>query len=118
MYGNTSFGGQSGAEVELSAEERRALRSDLTRVAARTRELLPADFVVGSELTTGSDGPQAMIAVQPPVGSPVSAGYTPDSSAELRIDDGECTELAQGLAASAALQVKQAMSGNDAPAAQ
>ncbi|WP_136689246.1 DUF5811 family protein [Halorhabdus amylolytica] len=118
MYGNTSFAGQPGNEVDLSPDERRALRSDLTRVAARTRELLPADFVVGSELTTGNDGPQAMIAVQPPIGSPVSAGYTPDSTAELRIDEGECTELAQGLAASAALQVKQAMGNNDSPAAQ
>ena len=118
MYGNSPLPGPSDNVVDLSPDERRALRSDLARVAARTRELLPADFVVGSELTTGNDGPEAMIAVQPPVGSPVSAGYTPDSTAELRIDEGECSELAQGLAASAALQVKQAMNEADTPAAQ
>jgi hypothetical protein len=118
MYGNTSFSDVGQAAIDLSPDERRALRSDLARVAAHTRELLPADFVVGSELTTGNEGPQAMVAVQPPIGSPVSAGYTPDSETEVRIDDGECTELAQGLAASAALQVKQAMGDNDSAAAQ
>lgn len=118
MYGNTSFGGPSADAIDLSPDERRALRSDLSRVAARTRELLPADFVVGSELTVGTDGPQAMVAVQPPIGSPVSAGYTPDSEADLRIEEGERDELARGLAASAALQVKQAMGDGDPPAAQ
>ncbi|MFB6201977.1 MAG: DUF5811 family protein [Halorhabdus sp.] len=118
MYGNAPFQGQSSTDIDISPDQRRALRSDLTRVAARTRELLPADFVVGSELTTGNGGLQATIAVQPPVGAPVSAGYTPDSSSELRIDEGEQTELAHGLAASAALQMKQAMQDTDAPAAQ
>jgi hypothetical protein len=117
MYGNTSFSGTSGTVVELSPEDRRAIRSDLTRVAAKTRDLLPGEYAVGAELTTSSDGPEAMIAVQPPVGSPVSAGYRPESETDLRIDDEECSELARGLAASAALQVKQAMGdASSAPA--
>lgn len=118
MYGNTSFPTVPGSAVDLSPEERRALRSDLARVADRTRELLPSDFVVGSELTQGANGLEAMIAVQPPVGSPVSAGYAPEEETDLRIDEDECTDLAQGLAASAALQVKQAMAGNNLPPAQ
>lgn len=106
MYGNSPIdGGADG--VELSADERKRLRRDLARVAARTRELLPAEFVVGSELSDGSDGPQAMIAVRPPVGSIVSAGYAPAESGAT-IDEDECDDIATGLAASAALQVKRA----------
>ncbi|CCQ34468.1 hypothetical protein HLRTI_002123 [Halorhabdus tiamatea SARL4B] len=118
MYGNSPVSGQSEPDVELTPEERRSLRNDLSRVAAKTRELLPGEFVVGSELSSGASGPEAMIAVQPPVGSPVSAGYTPEPDTDLRIDDQECTDLAQGLAASAALQVKQAMGNDDTPTAQ
>ncbi|WEL17129.1 MULTISPECIES: DUF5811 family protein [unclassified Halorhabdus] len=118
MYGNTSHSGAAETTVELTPEERRSLRSDLSRVASKTRELLPGEFVVGSELSSGASGPEAMIAVQPPIGSPVSAGYTPEPDTNLRIDDQECEDLAQGLAASAALQVKQAMSDDDTPTAQ
>lgn len=118
MYGNASFPGDSDTSVELSPDERRLIRSDLSRVAEKTRELLPGEFVVGSELAQGGDGPQAMIAVQPPVGSPVSAGYTLDADSNLEIDEQECVDLAQGLAASAALQVKQAIPENDMPVAQ
>lgn len=121
MYGNTSVpgtSGSSGTSVDLSPDERKTLRSDLARVAAETRELLPSEFVVGSELSTGTNGLEATVAVQPPVGAPVSAGYTPEDASDLRIDDAECAELARGLAASAALQMKQAMGGDDAPAAQ
>lgn len=118
MYGNSPFSGHAESSVELTPEERRSLRSDLSRVAAKTRELLPGEFVVGAELSTGANGPEAMIAVQPPVGSPVSAGYVPEPDADLRIDDQECADLAQGLAASAALQVKQAMGEDDTPTAQ
>ena len=116
MYGNSPLGGGS-EPTELSPEERKRLRRDLASVAARTRELLPADFVVGSELSHGQNGPQAMIAVQPPIGSVVSAGYAPGESGTT-IDDEEREDLATGLAASAALQVKQAYPDDDAPAAQ
>jgi hypothetical protein len=116
MYGNSPLGDPAQAP-ELSPEERKRLRRDLASVAARTRELLPADFVVGSELSNGSNGPEARIAVQPPIGSVVSAGYAPGDSGTT-IDDEEREDLATGLAASAALQVKQAYPEDDAPAAQ
>jgi hypothetical protein len=119
MYGNVSFDGQSAdAGVSLTPEERKRLRRDLTHVAARTRELLPGDFVVGSELTSSAEGPRATIAVRPPIGSVVSAGYTPERGEDVHIDEDERNDLALGLAASAALQVKQSMPDNEMPAAQ
>jgi len=117
MYGNLSGGIDAGDEPPLSPEQRRALRRDLASVAARTRELLPGDFVVGSELRTGATGLEATIAVQPPVGSPVSAGYAPDGDDDVSINDDEREDLAMGLAASAALQMKQAYPDNGSPAA-
>jgi hypothetical protein len=117
MYGNNSFAGTN-AELTLSTQQRRHLRSDLASVAARTRKLLPGEFAVGLELSPGPEGPRATVAVQPPVGSIVSAGYTPDDAADARIAEDERDDIAQGLAASAALQVKQAMSGGAAPTAQ
>jgi len=110
MYGNTPFAG-GGDDVTLTPEQRQRLRRDLASVAAETRELLPDEFAVGLELAQSADGPRATVAVQPPVGSIVSAGYTPDEDeTEFSIAEDERTDLAQGLAASAALQVKQAMS--------
>jgi len=106
MYGNTPFGDDS--VPELDADQRRTLRRDLSSVAARTRELLPSEFVVGSEIVDGSGGPRATVAVQPPVGSVVSADYSPED-AETTITDAQREDIAQGLAASAALQVKQAI---------
>jgi hypothetical protein len=114
MYGNAPSreeepGGQ------LTAKERKVLRKELSSVAARTRELLPGEFAVGSELSSGHDGPRATVAVQPPVGAIVSADYTPED--EIDIADAEREDIATGLAASAALQVKEAMSSNDSPSA-
>lgn len=114
MYGNTSFGDES-SQPELSPEQRKHLRQELSAVASRTRELLPGGFVVGSELMSGTNGPEATVAVQPPVGGIVSANCALDD--ELTLDESECEDLAVGLAASAALQVKQAQSGNDSPVA-
>jgi hypothetical protein len=109
MYGNLpTSGGPEGTETTLTPDQRRTLRRDLSSVAARTRELLPGDFVVGSELTRGTGGPEATIAVQPPVGSVVSAGYALEDADDAAITDDEREDLALGLAASAALQVKQA----------
>jgi len=116
MYGNTQFSDEGLDPETLTAEQRRRLERDLSQVAQQTRELLPREFAVGSDLTTGSDGPQATVAVRPPIGPVVSAGYTPQSADET-IDEDERTDLAQGLAASAALQVKQALSNNTSPAA-
>jgi hypothetical protein len=112
MYGNTPFGEDS--TPELSPSERRTVRRDLASVAAQTRELLPGEFVVGSELAEGSDGPRATVAVRPPVGSVVSADY--DLQGE--ITDTEREDIAHGLAASAALQVKRAMPDDPSPTAQ
>lgn len=115
MYGNTSFGDEQ-PTIELDAEQRRTLRRDLSTVVARTQELLPSEFAVASEITQQADGPHATVAVQPPVGSPVSADYTPEDS--VAIDDAEREDLATGLAASAALQMKQAMPDDPSPTAQ
>ncbi|MFB6138866.1 MAG: DUF5811 family protein [Halosimplex sp.] len=116
MYGNAPLG-EDGLDPEtLSAEQRRSLERDLSAVARETRRLLPEEFVVGSDLTAGSDGPEATVAVRPPVGPVVSAGYTPEE-ADATIDEDERADLAQGLAASAALQVKQALSGSTSPTA-
>jgi hypothetical protein len=117
MYGNTSFAGDDDRPT-LNTDQRRSLRSDLASVAAHTRDLLPDDFAVGVDLSDGPEGPRATVAVQPPVGSMVSAGYSPDSAAEATIGEDERTDIAQGLAASAALQVKQAMGDGSAPTAQ
>lgn len=116
MYGNSSFGADV-EEVTLTSDQRRALRRDLASVAARTRELLPQEFVVGSEISQGSAGPRATVAVQPPLGSVVSANYDLESD-DVEIEDDELEELVHGLAASAALQVKQAIADDDAPVAQ
>jgi hypothetical protein len=110
MYGNSSV--RDDPSPELSAEQRKHLRQDLTSVAARTRELLPGEFVVGSELSTGNGGPQATVAVRPPVGRPVSATCPLDGG--IAIGEDEREDIAVGLAASAALQVKEAIdSGPD-----
>ncbi|MFB6170412.1 MAG: DUF5811 family protein [Haloarculaceae archaeon] len=107
MHGNTPYAGRPGgepSEESLTPDQRRALRRDLAALAARTRELLPDEFAVGSEITQGANGPQAMVAVQPPVGRPVSAGFSPE---ETSVADREA--LVHELAAGAAFQVKQAL---------
>lgn len=115
MYGNTPFG-EDGSARELTADQRRALRRDLSDVAAHTRELLPNEFAVGSEITQGTSGPRATVAVQPPVGSIVSADYTLDTAAA--IDETDREDIAIDLAASAVLEVKQAVPDDPAPTAQ
>lgn len=111
MYGNSPLGVE-GETVTLTPEQRQRLRRDISTVVARTRDLLPSEYVVGSELTTDSSGPRARIAVQPPRGHPVSADYSPQNG-DVEIPDEELDELVHGLAASAALQAKQA--GSDGP---
>jgi len=116
MYGNSPFGSDGMDAESLSPDQRRRIERDLSRVADQTREYLPGEFVVGSELSAGADGPQATVAVRPPVGSVVSAGYSPDDP-ERSISDDERDDIARGLAASAALQVKQALADHDSPTA-
>ncbi|MFC4989526.1 MULTISPECIES: DUF5811 family protein [Saliphagus] len=130
MNGNTPYGGLPGVTnageraaedvAELSGEQKRALNRDVSRIAALTREFLPDEYVVQGDVADGATGPQVRVAVRPPVGHPVSAGFTPD--VEAAIDDemiaaDERSEVARGLAASAALQVKQAIGDGVEPTA-
>lgn len=118
MHGNTPYAGRpnAGDSVDLSPATRRALQKGVSRVAAKTREFLPDDYLVGSEVGQTADGPRVTVSVRPPVGNPVSAGFSPDLDADLDdlIPAEDETEVARGLAASAALQVKQA-TGEDIP---
>lgn len=130
MNGNTPYAGLPGmtdagkraAEdlTDLSDEEKRILRDAVAGVAARTREFLPDEFVVNSTIKHGVSGPRATVAVRPPVGQPVTAGFTPDAD-DLQtgsaIGDADREEVAQGLAASAALQVKQSIDDDVTPTA-
>ena len=106
MYGNTPFGDDG---PNLTPSERKHLRSELSSVAAMTRELLPSEFVVGSELDADETGPRARVAVQPPA---VTATCTLEGTS---IDEHE--DIATGLAASAVLQAKQATPGSRTPSA-
>lgn len=114
MYGNSPIGDES-TPPELTPDQRRNLREGLSRVASRTRELLPGEFVVGSEIVSSTSGPRATVAVQPPVGHVVSADYSPEGDVDISPEERD--DIATGLAASAALQVKDAMSDDDEPTA-
>jgi hypothetical protein len=118
MNGNTPYGGapgvleagQSSTTVDLTHDQRRALRQAVAGIVARTRSYLPDSYAVGSELTHGANGPTATVAVRPPAGHPVSAGFAPDvDEIETGIGADERDEVARGLAASAALQVMDAV---------
>lgn len=122
MNGNTPYTGRPNAvdagrrestAPDLSPEERRNLQRDVATIAARTREFLPDEYAVGSELRQGATGTEAHVAVRPPVGNPVSAGFRPEADEEVALDDGDRDEVARGLAASAAFQVKQALDGQN-----
>ncbi|AAG20169.1 MULTISPECIES: DUF5811 family protein [Halobacterium] len=117
MHGNAPYSGPADATGDLSGEQRRALQTSIAQIASRTREFLPDEYVVGSEVTNGSSGVQVTVAVRPPAGNPVSAGFTPEFE-DLADDDliptEDREEVARGLAASAALQVKHAL-GDDVP---
>lgn len=130
MNGNTPYAGQPGTTEaghrtaadlpELSADEKRRFRRDVSRIAARTREFLPDEYVIDASVTHSAGGPQAQVAVQPPVGHPVTAGFTPDEDdfdADDVVGDDDRQEVARGLAASAALQVKQHVADNVTPTA-
>lgn len=103
MHGNTPYAGKRNDGEDASAEEVEHLRRDLRTLADRTRSLLPDEFVVGSEIRTGNDGPRATVAVQPPIGQPVSSGLAAGATSEER------DALVHELAAGAAIQVKHAL---------
>ena len=130
MNGNTPYAGMPGITQagrraaddlpNLTTEQKRSLRREVATIAARTREFLPDEYVVDVDVTAGATGPTATVAVHPPAGHPVSAGFTPEQD---DIDRGEVIptedrdEVARGLAASAALQVKQAVGDDVTPTA-
>lgn len=131
MNGNTPYAGnpsvaQAGRRAEsdlpsLSSEDTKQLHRDITAIADATRQYLPDEYLIDVNVAHSAGGPEATVAVQPPVGSPVSAGFSPNSDdlAETPIiDPADREEVAQGLAASAALQVKRALNGSVTPAAQ
>ncbi|WP_267640855.1 DUF5811 family protein [Haloarchaeobius amylolyticus] len=121
LPGSTQAGKRADADVpELSPDQTRALRRDVTAIAAQTRAFLPDEYVVNGDVTQGVGGPQATVAVRPPAGHPVSAGFTPnleEAGDDYCIDPDEQAEVARGLAASAALQVKQAVQDSVTPTA-
>lgn len=122
MYGNSPHAGAHGTDSgrvgggdggELTGDQRRRLQAGVADIAAITRELLPEPYVVGGQVQSGTDGVEVTVAVQPPVGNPVSAGFQPEfDSDEDPIPSGDRQEVARGLAASAALQVKRALDGD------
>lgn len=104
MHGNTPYAGSPTADAQPTPERRRTLRRELASVAASTRELLSDEFVVGGEISDGDDGSlRATIAVQPPVGSVVSAGIDPENADADAVDS-----LARDLAAGAVFEAKHA----------
>jgi hypothetical protein len=130
MNGNTPYAGtpdvtpagqQAAVDVdELTPEQRRHLRDSVADIATLTRKYLPEEYVIGSQVTNSLTGPQASVSVQPPVGHIVSAGFEPEQHElddDELIDAEERDEVARGLAASAALQVKQAVENKITPTA-
>ncbi len=130
MNGNTPYAGipdvtQAGQRAsvdvdELTPEQRRLLRDSVADIATLTRKYLPEEYIIGSQVTNSLTGPQASVSVQPPVGHIVSAGFEPEEDElddEELIGEEERDEVARGLAASAALQVKQAIEDQVTPTA-
>ena len=125
LPGVTQAGHRAAADVpEFTSGQKQTLRRDVSRLAARTREFLPDEYVVDTDVTQGVAGPHVTVAVHPPIGHPVSAGFSPDVEAEhegadagaiITADDRD--EVARGLAASAALQVKLALGDDVTPTA-
>lgn len=98
MYGNTPYGGLRPGDV--TPAQRQTLRRDMAAVTSRARSMLPDEFVVGAEIRVGADGPEATVAVRPPVGAVVSAGFAPDEA--------DTDVLARELVAGAALEAQRA----------
>jgi hypothetical protein len=95
-----------------------SLRRVVAGIVSQTESYLPEGFAVGSELSTGPNGPLATVAVHPPVGHPVSAGFSPDvDELDAGLTDEDRDEVARGLAASAAFQVMNAVGDDITPAA-
>jgi hypothetical protein len=110
--------GQASEAPDLSTEQVQTLKRAVAGIVAQTDAYLPDGFAVGSELSHGANGLQATVAVQPPAGRPVSAGFSPDlDDLESGLDEADREEVARGLAASAALQVMAAVGSDFTPTA-
>ena len=117
MNGNNPYAGAPGvtdagspAAVDLSPDQEKQLRRAVAGIVSRTESYPPDSYAVGSELSVGANGPQATVAVNPPAGHPVSAGFTPDpEDLDAGIAESDTDEVARGLAASAAVQVMDAV---------
>lgn len=126
MHGNTPHAGSPGttdagqranADVpDLSSEQKRVLQHDAARIAMAVRDYLPQEYVVGSDVGQGMGGPEATVAVQPPAGEIVSAGFTPNPDERRTVTDEDRTQVARELAASAAWQVKRTVGSSFTPA--
>lgn len=104
--------------VDLTTEQEQALRTAVAGIVSRTESYLPDSYAVGSELSYGTNGPQARVAVNPPAGHPVTAGFAPDpDELDAGIDESDHDEVAKGLAASAALQAMNAVGDEFTPTA-
>lgn len=118
----TQAGRRAQADLpSVASETTKQLHRDITAIAAATRQYLPDEYLVDVNVAHGASGPEATVAVQPPVGNPVSAGFSPsvdELTEEPIIDQADREEVAKGLAASAALQVKRALNSSVTPAAQ
>lgn len=114
LPGITEAGKRAAADVpEMSAEQRREVRQEIVRIAARTREFLPDEYVVNSNVQVGISGPRGTVAVHPPAGHPVSADLSLElDGTDFSVDADDREEVARGLAASAALQVKRSVKGD------
>ena len=126
MNGNNPYAGTPGVvdagqpskNEDLTPEQVQSLRRTVSGIVARTRTYLPDSYAIGSELSHGANGPLATVAVHPPVGHPVSAGFTPDDEdLGSGLSDEDSEEVARGLAASAALQVMNAVGDDVTPTA-
>lgn len=125
MNGNNPYAGSPGVvdagqpseDEELSSEQVRTLRRTVAGIVAQTQTYLPDSYAVGSELSYGANGPTATVAVRPPAGHPVSAGFSPDDDVTAGLSDADSQEVARGLAASAALQVMNAVGDDVKPTA-
>lgn len=125
MNGNNPYAGSPGVvdagrlnQDDLSTEQVRTLREAVAGIVTRTQSYLPEGYAIGSELSYGSNGPEATVAVRPPVGRPVSAGFAPDEDdLDSGLTDDDRDEVARGLAASAAFQVMNAVGDELTPTA-
>jgi hypothetical protein len=108
MHGNSPHAGP--VDARPSPDSRRAFRRELANVVASTRALLSDEFIVGAELSGNTDGVRATVAVQPPAGSVVSAGFDPGE------DDAAVETLARDLAAGAVVEARRAAREGSRPA--